>query len=296
VDESQFLTDSNGPLMAHGGYFLGCCEKRNHQQVPQERPLSFAALVRKNHRYAHSPGSARVADRELVRLAASVTTSGRQRVQAAKVWPRAAPIFASQQSGLDEIFEEISPDRGLLRRDHVSCRSRGHRARSRPSIPIEECKERGHDLLAAPRCIVNAEFMNHLTGEIKTQTVFMGDFPLMTRKGHVHHQRHRAGGRFPASSSVRRVCTSTVRSPRRLSDKDIYSARIIPSRGAWLEFEIDKRDQVGVRIDRKRKQSVTVFLKALGLTSEQILEEFKNFPSIAHSPWRRTPSSPRKRH
>ncbi|MCY7412908.1 MAG: DNA-directed RNA polymerase subunit beta, partial [Salinibacterium sp.] len=70
------------------------------------------------------------------------------------------------------------------------------------------------------------------------------------------------------------------RSPEKLSDKDIFSARIIPSRGAWLEFEIDKRDQVGVRIDRKRKQSVTVFLKALGLTSEQILEEFKGFPSI----------------
>ena len=70
------------------------------------------------------------------------------------------------------------------------------------------------------------------------------------------------------------------REQEKTSDKDIYSARVIPSRGAWLEFEIDKRDQVGVRIDRKRKQSVTVFLKALGLTSEQILEEFKGFASI----------------
>ncbi|MFV0319647.1 MAG: DNA-directed RNA polymerase subunit beta, partial [Microbacterium sp.] len=64
------------------------------------------------------------------------------------------------------------------------------------------------------------------------------------------------------------------------SDKDILTARIIPSRGAWLEFEVDKRDQVGVRIDRKRKQSVTVFLKALGLTSEDILKEFAGFGSI----------------
>ena len=70
------------------------------------------------------------------------------------------------------------------------------------------------------------------------------------------------------------------RQQEKTSDKDIYSARVIPSRGAWLEFEIDKRDQVGVRIDRKRKQSVTVFLKALGLTSEEILEEFKGFASI----------------
>ncbi|HQE45763.1 MAG TPA: DNA-directed RNA polymerase subunit beta, partial [Rhodoglobus sp.] len=122
-----------------------------------------------------------------------------------------------------------------------------------------------------------AEFMNHLTGEIKTQTVFMGDFPLMTEKG-----------TFIINGTERVVVSQLVRSPgvyfdrtpEKLSDKDIYSARIIPSRGAWLEFEIDKRDQVGVRIDRKRKQSVTVFLKALGLTSEQILEEFKGFPSI----------------
>ena len=119
--------------------------------------------------------------------------------------------------------------------------------------------------------------MNHLTGEIKTQTVFMGDFPLMTEKG-----------TFIINGTERVVVSQLVRSPgvyfdrtpEKLSDKDIFSARIIPSRGAWLEFEIDKRDQVGVRIDRKRKQSVTVFLKALGLTSEQILEEFKGFPSI----------------
>ncbi len=117
--------------------------------------------------------------------------------------------------------------------------------------------------------------MNHLTGEIKTQTVFMGDFPLMTEKG-----------TFIINGTERVVVSQLVRSPgvyfareaEKPSDKDIFSARIIPSRGAWLEFEIDKRDQVGVRIDRKRKQSVTVFLKALGMTSEEILEEFKRLP------------------
>src|SRR5438309_10907127 len=119
--------------------------------------------------------------------------------------------------------------------------------------------------------------MNHLTGEIKTQTVFMGDFPLMTDKG-----------TFIINGTERVVVSQLVRSPgvyferqqEKTSDKDVYSARIIPSRGAWLEFEIDKRDQVGVRIDRKRKQSVTVFLKALGLTSEEILEAFNGFSSI----------------
>src|SRR5690606_21270870 len=68
------------------------------------------------------------------------------------------------------------------------------------------------------------------------------------------------------------------------SDKDVFSARIIPSRGAWLEFEIDKRDQVGVRIDRKRKQSVTVFLKALGMTTEDIQKAIQGFGSIAATP------------
>jgi DNA-directed RNA polymerase subunit beta len=70
------------------------------------------------------------------------------------------------------------------------------------------------------------------------------------------------------------------RTPDKTSDKDIFSAKIIPSRGAWLEFEIDKRDVVGVRIDRKRKQSVTVFLKALGVSEMEIREEFKDFPTV----------------
>ena len=74
--------------------------------------------------------------------------------------------------------------------------------------------------------------------------------------------------------------STSTRSIDKTSDKDIFSAKIIPSRGAWLEFEIDKRDMVGVRIDRKRKQSVTVLLKALGWTTEQILEEFGEYESM----------------
>ena len=70
------------------------------------------------------------------------------------------------------------------------------------------------------------------------------------------------------------------RSLDKTSDVDVYGVKVIPGRGAWLEFDVDKRSTVGVRIDRKRKQSVTVFLKALGLTSEEILESFKGFSSI----------------
>jgi len=124
---------------------------------------------------------------------------------------------------------------------------------------------------------VKAEFINHNTGEIKQQTVFMGDFPLMTDRGTFIIN---GTERVVVSQLVRSPGAYFERTPEKTSDKDIYSARVIPSRGAWLEFEIDKRDQVGVRIDRKRKQSVTVFLKALGLTSEEIMEEFKGFASI----------------
>jgi DNA-directed RNA polymerase subunit beta len=178
----------------------------------------------------------------------------------------------ASRSGLEEIFEEISPIEDLGETMQLSF---ANPELEPEKYTIDECKERGKTY-SAP-LYVEAEFMNHLTGEIKTQTVFMGDFPLMTEKG-----------TFIINGTERVVVSQLVRSPgvyfdraqEKTSDKDVYSARIIPSRGAWLEFEVDKRDQVGVRIDRKRKQSVTVFLKALGLTSEEILEEFKGFSSI----------------
>ena len=144
-----------------------------------------------------------------------------------------------------------------------------------PKNCIDECKDR--DFTYAAPLFVTAEFTNNETGEIKSQTVFMGDFPLMTNKG-----------TFVINGTERVVVSQLVRSPGvyfdssidKTSDKDIFSAKIIPSRGAWLEMEIDKRDMVGVRIDRKRKQSVTVLLKALGWTTEQILEEFGEYESM----------------
>ena len=124
---------------------------------------------------------------------------------------------------------------------------------------------------------VTAEFTNNITGEIKSQTVFMGDFPVMTPRG-----------TFVINGTERVVVSQLVRSPgvyfertiEKTSDKDIFTSKIIPSRGAWLEFEVDKKDLVGVRIDRKRKQSVTVFLKALGWSSDQIRTEFAEYPSM----------------
>ena len=144
-----------------------------------------------------------------------------------------------------------------------------------PKYTLEECKDK--DMTFSAPMFVTAEFINNTTGEIKSQTVFMGDFPLMTPKG-----------TFVINGTERVVVSQLVRSPGRLlrahadktSDKDLYSCKIIPSRGAWLEFEVDKRDTVGVRIDRKRRQGVTVLLKALGWDEARILERFGDYESM----------------
>ncbi|MGN6612453.1 MAG: DNA-directed RNA polymerase subunit beta, partial [Angustibacter sp.] len=177
-----------------------------------------------------------------------------------------------EKSGLEEIFEEISPIEDFS--GSMSLSFRDHRFEP-PKYSIDECKER--DMTYAAPLFVTAEFMNTNTGEIKSQTVFMGDFPLMTERG-----------TFVVNGTERVVVSQLVRSPGvyfertadKTSDKDVYTAKVIPSRGAWLEFEIDKRDMVGVRIDRKRKQSVTVLLKALGMSEAEILEQFGEFESM----------------
>src|SRR5690606_27958918 len=107
--------------------------------------------------------------------------------------------------------------------------------------------------------------------------VFMGDFPLMTDKGTFIIN---GTERVVVSQLVRSPGVYFERTPDKTSDKDVYTARVIPSRGAWLEFEIDKRDTVGVRLDRKRKQSVTMLLKALGFTEDQIIETFGQYESM----------------
>ena len=178
----------------------------------------------------------------------------------------------NDRSGLEDIFEEISPIEDFA--ETMSLSFRDHRFEE-VKYSIEECRER--DMTYAAPLFVTAEFMNNTTGEIKSQTVFMGDFPLMTGRG-----------TFIINGTERVVVSQLVRSPGvyfersldKTSDKDVYTAKIIPSRGAWLEFEIDKRDQVGVRVDRKRKQSVTVLLKALGWSEAQILETFGQYDSM----------------
>ena len=161
---------------------------------------------------------------------------------------------ASLKSGLEEIFEEISPIEDFSGTMSLSFENPVFYD---PKNTVDECKEK--DFTYSAPLYVSAEFTNNETGEIKGQTVFMGEFPLMTDKG-----------TFVINGTERVVVSQLVRSPGvyfersadKTSDKDIFTAKVIPSRGAWLEFEIDKRDMVGVRLDRKRKQNVTVLLKA----------------------------------
>ncbi len=177
-----------------------------------------------------------------------------------------------QVSGLTEIFEEISPIEDFA--GMMSLSFRDHRFEP-PKYTVEQCKEK--DFTYSAPLFVTAEFTNNETGEIKSQTVFMGEFPLMTDKG-----------TFVINGTERVVVSQLVRSPGvyfersvdKATDKDVYIAKIIPSRGAWLEFEIDKKDLVAVRVDRKRKQPVTVLLKALGMTSEEIRERFGKYETF----------------
>ncbi|ACZ29659.1 DNA-directed RNA polymerase, beta subunit [Xylanimonas cellulosilytica DSM 15894] len=184
----------------------------------------------------------------------------------------AASSAVPATSGLEEIFEEISPIEDFGQ--SMSLSFSNHRFEP-PKYTAEECKEK--DFTYAAPLFVTAEFVNYTTGEIKSQTVFMGDFPLMTPRGTFIIN---GTERVVVSQLVRSPGVYFERTPDKTSDKDIFTSKIIPSRGAWLEFEIDKRDAVGVRVDRKRKQSVTVLLKALGMTESEIREEFAQFPAV----------------
>ena len=178
----------------------------------------------------------------------------------------------TSSAGLEDILAEISPIEdfsGSMSLSFSNPRFEDVKA------PVEECKEK--DLTYSAPLFVTAEFTNNTTGEIKSQTVFMGDFPMMTPKG-----------TFIINGTERVVVSQLVRSPGvyfdkqpdKTSDKDVSSSKVIPSRGAWLEFDVDKRDTVGVRIDRKRRQPVTVLLKALGWSEDRIREHFAWSESI----------------
>ncbi|MCW3469926.1 DNA-directed RNA polymerase subunit beta [Rhodococcus pyridinivorans] len=168
--------------------------------------------------------------------------------------------------GLEEILDELSPIEDFSGSMSLSFSDPRF---DEVKASVEECKDK--DMTYAAPLFVTAEFINNNTGEIKSQTVFMGDFPMMTDKG-----------TFIINGTERVVVSQLVRSPGvyfdknvdKSTEKDLHSVKVIPGRGAWLEFDVDKRDTVGVRIDRKRRQPVTVLLKALGWSTEQVVERF----------------------
>jgi len=173
------------------------------------------------------------------------------------------------EKGLMEVLEDVSPITdysGNLFIDFV-----GYSLDSKPKYPVEECKER--DVNFAAPLKVDVRLTNKLTGEVKQSSIFMGDFPLMTEKG-----------TFVINGAERVIVSQIVRSPGIYYDstidksgKRLYTATVIPYRGAWLEYETDANDVYYVRIDKNRKLPVTILIRALGIqTREEIEEVFGN--------------------
>ena len=198
------------------------------------------------------------------------------------------------KTGLDEVFEEISPieDSANSSQDPKMGLVFGDPILYDPAYTPDECKTKGKSYTQP--LYIKAEFTNYLTGEIKSQTVFMGDFPVMTEKG-----------TFVINGTERVVVSQLVRSPgvyfsvstNTTGNLDVRNnkAQIIPSRGSYLEFLTEwVRDDrkpiarfgqpiVQVQVDRKTKVSATIFLKALGFTKEEIIAEFSDIEKAVGS-------------
>jgi DNA-directed RNA polymerase subunit beta len=171
------------------------------------------------------------------------------------------------KGGLRETIDDISPIEDYTGNLAVQF---GDFVFDQPVANLEQCREK--DLTYARPLTVTVAFINRETGEIREQSVFMGDFPWMTERG-----------TFIINGTERVVVTQLVRSPGAYvmepkdREKQVFIANLMPARGSWLELEIDKKGRVYVRIDRKRKLPVTVLLRAMGYASdEEILNLFGN--------------------
>ena len=177
------------------------------------------------------------------------------------------------EEGLREVFEDISPIKDYA--DNLILEFIDYSLSDKPKYEQEECKER--DVTYAAPLKVKVRLINKETGEVKEQEVFMGDFPLMTEKG-----------TFIYNGAERVVVTQLVRSPGPYyevavdkSNNKLFATTIIPNRGAWIEYETDSNEVVSVRVDRTRKQPVTMLLRALGFGSNQeIIDLFGPDPRL----------------
>jgi DNA-directed RNA polymerase subunit beta len=176
-------------------------------------------------------------------------------------------LTGPQKGGLRETIDDISPIEDYTGNLAVQF---GELSFDEPVASLAQCREK--DLTFARPLTVTVAFINRETGEIREQSVFMGDFPWMTERG-----------TFVINGTERVVVTQLVRSPGAYlmepkdREKQVFIANLMPARGSWLELEIDKKGKVYVRIDRKRKLPVTVLLRAMGYASdEEIVRLFED--------------------
>jgi DNA-directed RNA polymerase subunit beta len=171
-----------------------------------------------------------------------------------------------EKGGLRETIDDISPIEDYTGNLAVQF---GEFTFDEPVASLEQCREK--DLTYSRPLTITVAFINRETGEIREQSVFMGDFPWMTDRG-----------TFIINGTERVVVTQLVRSPGAYvmepkdREKQVFTANLMPARGSWLELEIDKKGRVYVRIDRKRKLPVTVLLRAMGYGDDEILRLFGN--------------------
>jgi DNA-directed RNA polymerase subunit beta len=245
----------------------------------------LAAKNAKNTRLASRPSFAKVQEQIDLPDLLSLQTESFEQLIGGPAWR--AKEGNKAKTGLDEVFEEISPieDSANSSQDPKMGLVFGEPVLYDPTYTPDECKTKGKSYTQP--LYIKAEFTNYLTGEIKSQTVFMGDFPVMTEKG-----------TFIINGTERVVVSQLVRSPgvyfsvstNTTGNLDVRNnkAQIIPSRGSYLEFLTEwVRDDrkpiarfgqpiVQVQVDRKTKVSATIFLKALGFTKEEIIAEFSD--------------------
>ncbi len=180
------------------------------------------------------------------------------------------------EEGLDEVFKDVSPIKDFS--DNLKLEFIGFQLDDKPKYSVEECKERDATYAAPLR--VKARLTRSDTGEISDETIFMGDFPLMTETG-----------TFIINGAERVIVSQLVRSPGIYYDfeydkvgKKLITSTVIPNRGAWIEYETDSNDVFSVRVDRTRKVPITVFIRALGIgTDADILELFGEEPKLLAS-------------
>ena len=245
----------------------------------------MAAKNAKNTRLASRPSFAKVQEQIDLPDLLSLQTESFEQLIGGPAWR--AKEGNKAKTGLDEVFEEISPieDSANSSQDPKMGLVFGEPVLYDPTYTPDECKTKGKSYTQP--LYIKAEFTNYLTGEIKSQTVFMGDFPVMTEKG-----------TFIINGTERVVVSQLVRSPgvyfsvstNTTGNLDVRNnkAQIIPSRGSYLEFLTEwVRDDrkpiarfgqpiVQVQVDRKTKVSATIFLKALGFSKEEIIAEFSD--------------------